>query len=32
MKMRKSFKERANFDGMIALAFEHHLAIGKIFL
>ena len=26
---RKSFKERANFDGMIALAFEHHLAIGK---
>ena len=26
---RKSFKERANFDGLIALAFEHHLAIAK---
>ena len=26
---RKSFNERAKFDGMIALAFEHHLALGK---
>jgi|TARA_B110000211_G_C14062529_1_gene546230 ribosomal protein L11 methylase PrmA len=26
---RKGFKERLNFDGMIALAFEHHLAIFK---
>ena len=26
---RKGFKERAKFDGMIALAFEHHLALGK---
>ena len=26
---RKSLKERANFDGVIALAFEHHLAIAK---
>ena len=26
---RKSFKQRAKFDGMIALAFEHHLAIAK---
>lgn len=26
---RKSFKERAKFDGMVALAFEHHLAIAK---
>ncbi len=26
---RKSFNERAKFDGMIALAFEHHLAIAK---
>ncbi|MDC3125834.1 hypothetical protein OA418_03250 [Candidatus Pelagibacter sp.] len=28
-KERKSFKERANFDAIIALAFEHHLAIAK---
>ena len=26
---RKSLKERANFDGIIALAFEHHLTIAK---
>ena len=26
---RKSLKERANFDGVVALAFEHHLAIAK---
>lgn len=26
---RKSFNERANFDGLLALAFEHHLAIAK---
>ena len=26
---RKGFKERAKFDGMLALAFEHHLAIAK---
>lgn len=26
---RKGFLERANFDAIIALAFEHHLAIGK---
>ena len=26
---RKSLKERADFDGVIALAFEHHLAIAK---
>jgi hypothetical protein len=26
---RKGFKERANFSGMLALAFEHHLAIAK---
>ena len=26
---RKGFIERANFDALIALAFEHHLAIGK---
>ena len=26
---RKSLNERANFDGMIALALKHHLAIGK---
>ena len=26
---RKSFKGRANFDAVIALAFEHHLAIAK---
>ena len=25
----KSLKERANFDGIIALAFEHHLTIAK---
>ncbi len=28
-KERKSFKERAKFDAVIALAFEHHLAIAK---
>tara|TARA_E500000178_G_scaffold352398_1_gene415745 strand:- start:228 stop:1610 length:1383 start_codon:yes stop_codon:yes gene_type:complete len=28
-KERKSFKERANFDAIIALAFEHHLSISK---
>ena len=28
-KERKSFKERANFDAIIALAFEHHLTIAK---
>ena len=26
---RRSFKERMNFDAMIALAFEHHLALGN---
>ena len=26
---RKGFKSRANFDALIALAFEHHLAIAK---
>ncbi len=26
---RKSFKNRANFDAILALAFEHHLAIAK---
>lgn len=26
---RKSFSKRANFDGLLALAFEHHLAIAK---
>ena len=26
---RKGFKARAKFDGMLALAFEHHLAIAK---
>ena len=26
---RKSFNKRANFDGLLALAFEHHLAIAK---
>ena len=26
---RKSLKERADFDGVIALAFKHHLAIAK---
>ncbi len=26
---RKSFKTRANFDGVLSLAFEHHLAIAK---
>ena len=26
---RKSFKNRASFDGLLALAFEHHLAIAK---
>ena len=26
---RKSFNNRAMFDGLIALAFEHHLAIAK---
>jgi hypothetical protein len=26
---RESFKQRLNADGVIALAFEHHLAIGK---
>jgi ribosomal protein L11 methylase PrmA len=26
---RASFKKRMNFDGMIALAFEHHLTIAK---
>ena len=26
---RKSLKERAKFDGVVALAFEHHLAIAK---
>ena len=26
---RKSFKERGNFDGIAALAFEHHLSIAK---
>lgn len=26
---RKGFKSRAKFDGMLALAFEHHLAIAK---
>ena len=26
---RKGFIERANFNAIIALAFEHHLAIGK---
>lgn len=26
---RRSFAKRANFDGMIALAVEHHLAIGR---
>ncbi len=26
---RKGFKKRANFDGLIALAFEHHLSIAK---
>jgi SAM-dependent methyltransferase len=28
-KERKSFNQRANFDGLLALAFEHHLAIAK---
>jgi ribosomal protein L11 methylase PrmA len=28
-KERKGFIERANFDAIIALAFEHHLAIAK---
>ncbi len=28
-KERKGFVERNNFSGMIALAFEHHLAIAK---
>ena len=28
-KERKGFFERSNFSGMIALAFEHHLAIAK---
>ena len=28
-KERKGFNERVNFDGVIALAFEHHLAIAK---
>ena len=28
-KERKSFKNRANFDAILALAFEHHLAIAK---
>lgn len=28
-KERDGFLERSNFDGMIALAFEHHLAIAK---
>ena len=28
-KERKSFNRRANFDGLLALAFEHHLAIAK---
>ena len=28
-KERKSFKQRSNFDGLLALAFEHHLAIAK---
>jgi len=26
---RKSFKNRSNFDGVLALAFEHHLTIAK---
>ncbi len=26
---RKGFKKRVNFDGLIALAFEHHLSIAK---
>ena len=26
---RKSFKNRSNFDGILALAFEHHLSIAK---
>ncbi len=26
---RKSFKDRINFDAVIALAFEHHLALGN---
>jgi ribosomal protein L11 methylase PrmA len=28
-KERKSFNQRANFDGLLALAFEHHLTIAK---
>ena len=28
-KERKGFLERSSFDGIIALAFEHHLAIAK---
>lgn len=28
-KERKSFKDRAKFDAIIALAFEHHLSIAK---
>ena len=28
-KERKSFKNRAKFDAILALAFEHHLAIAK---
>ncbi len=28
-KERKGYLERINFDGMLALAFEHHLAIAK---